>query len=184
MIATTTAALDGAKHRALRAALSRHATGVAVATTGAPDGRPVGMTINSFSSLSLDPPLILWCLQLDSASLGAFTTADHFAINLLAAGQERLARQFAARNPDRFAGLLWHRDPRGIPLLHGRLGAFICRRAEQIRGGDHLIIIGHLEEYEVTAGKAPLLFCDGRYHTLAGRSRGQHLFGEERRERP
>jgi flavin reductase (DIM6/NTAB) family NADH-FMN oxidoreductase RutF len=97
MIPTTAAALDGAKHRALRAAFSQYATGVAVATTGAPGGHPVGMTINSFSSVSLDPPLILWCLQLESASLGAFTTADHFAINLLAAGQERLARQFAAR---------------------------------------------------------------------------------------
>jgi flavin reductase (DIM6/NTAB) family NADH-FMN oxidoreductase RutF len=161
---------DGAAHRGLRTALSQYATGVAVVTTVASDGCPVGMTINSFSSLSATPPLVLWCIRLDSASLGTFTTADHFAVNVLAASQERLARRFAARNPDRFAGLRWHQDSRGMPLLHGGLGSFTCRRAELIRGGDHLIIVGHVEEYEVTARREPLVFYDGRYHThLSGR---------------
>jgi flavin reductase (DIM6/NTAB) family NADH-FMN oxidoreductase RutF len=114
--------------------------------------------------LSCDPPLVLWCLQLDSASLSAFTTAEYFAVNVLAADQELLARCFATRNIDRFASLRWCRDSRGMPLLPGTLGSFTCRRYDQIRGGDHLIIIGQLEEYEVTAGQAPLVFYGGRYH--------------------
>jgi flavin reductase (DIM6/NTAB) family NADH-FMN oxidoreductase RutF len=164
MALAMTVTRDDVAQRRLRAALGQYATGVAVVTTLAPDGGPVGLTVNSFSSLSADPPLVLWCLRRDSASLSAFTTADHFAVNVLAAHQEWLARCFAAQNIDRFACVNWHRDSRGMPLLHGRLGSFSCRQIEQIRGGDHLIIVGHLEEYEVTAGQAPLVFFDGRYH--------------------
>jgi flavin reductase (DIM6/NTAB) family NADH-FMN oxidoreductase RutF len=156
---------DDVAQRRLRTALGQYATGVAVVTTLAPDGRPVGMTINSFSSLSCDPPLVLWCLQIDSASLSAFTTADYFAVNVLAAHQERIARCFAARGTDRFAGLDWHSDACGMPLLPGRLGSFTCRRTEQIRGGDHLIIVGLLEEYEVTTGQAPLIFYGGQFRS-------------------
>ena len=149
---------------ALRTAFGHYATGVAVVTTVARDGYPAGITVNSFSSVSLDPPLILWCLRRGSASRDAFTTADHFAVNILAAGQEPVARRFAARTAGRFAGQWWCPGPRGMPLLHDTLGVFICRRARQIDGGDHLIIIGHLEEYEVTQGRSPLVFYGGRYH--------------------
>jgi len=164
MTLTTTATRDDLAQRRLRTALSHYPTGVAVATTIAADGGPVGMTINSFSSLSADPPLVLWCIQRDSASLPAFTTADYFAVNVLAAHQERLARCFAARDTDKFGCVSWHQDARGMPLLAGRLGSFTCRRTEEIRGGDHLIIVGHLEDYEVTTGRSPLVFFGGRYH--------------------
>src|SRR5262249_17708583 len=129
-------------------------------------------TINSFGSLSLDPPLVLWCLGRGSACLAAFTGAEHFAVNVLAAGQEQVARQFAARAttaappPDRFAGLEWHRDPRGLPRLDGAVAVFTCRRTAQIPGGDHVIIIGELLGYDI-AGWEPLIFHGGRYGSLA-----------------
>ncbi len=149
---------------ALRTAFGHYATGVAVVTAVARDGYPAGITINSFSSVSLDPPLVLWCLSRGSASRDAFTTADHFAVNILAAGQEHLARRFAGRAAGRFAGQWWCPGPRGMPVLHDRLGVFVCRRVRQIDGGDHQIIIGHVEEYEVTEGRPPLVFYGGRYH--------------------
>jgi flavin reductase (DIM6/NTAB) family NADH-FMN oxidoreductase RutF len=168
----------------LRTAFGQYATGVAVVTTVARDGYPAGITINSFSSVSLDPPLILWCLRRGSASRDAFTTADHFAVNILAAGQEYLARRFAARTAGRFAGQWWCSGPRGMPVLHDRLGVFICRRVRQIDGGDHLIIIGHLEEYEVTEGRSPLVFYGGRYHACwpSGGQPSQHQKGGSHEE--
>ena len=98
------------------------------------------------------------------ASRDAFTTADHFAVNILAAGQEHLARRFAARTAGRFAGQWWVLVHRGMPVLHDRLGVSYCRRVRQIDGGDHLIIIGHLEEYEATEGRSPLVFFGRRFH--------------------
>ncbi len=158
-------------HAALRAALGHYATGVAVVTTTGPDRRPAGMTINSFGSLSLDPPLILWCLRRRSTSLATFTSADHFAVNVLAADQEQVARRFAVQGQgqaqsqarDRFRGHGWHRGPRGLPVLDEGLGVFISRRLRHIHGGDHVIVIGLLEEYRVTPGKSPLVFYTGRY---------------------
>lgn len=154
---------DTSDRSALCAALGHYATGVAVVTTTAADGRPVGMTVNSFSSLSLDPPLILWCVRRNSSSRHAFTAADYFAVNVLAAGQEQIARRFAAPANDRFAGLAWQPGPAALPLLPGRLGTFICRRAEVFNGGDHLIITGQLAEYAVMTARMPLLFYRGRY---------------------
>jgi flavin reductase (DIM6/NTAB) family NADH-FMN oxidoreductase RutF len=151
-------------HKSLRAAFGQCATGVGVVTTITPAGSPAGMTINSHSSVSLDPPLILWCLRLDAARLSVFAGADHFAVNVLAAQQEALARRFAAPGTGQFAQLPWHAGPSGMPLLPGTLGSFVCRRADQVRGGDHLIIIGRLEHYEVTSGQTPLIFFNGRYH--------------------
>ena len=159
-------------HRALRAALGHYATGVAVVTAVGPDGHPAGMTINSFGSLSLDPPLILWCLDRRSASLATFTSADHFAVNVLAADQEQVARRFAARGQDRFCGLRWHRGPNGLPVLDDGLGVFICRRNRHIHGGDHVIVIGHLEKYQITQGQSPLVFYTGRYLNVRAATSG------------
>ena len=150
--------------RALRTALGQYPTGVAVVATRSAAG-PVGVTVNSFGSLSLDPPLVLWCLRRRSASLAAFTGAEHFAVNVLAAGQERVARQFA-EHADRFAGIDWHLDPGGLPRLDGAVAVFTCRRTAQLPGGDHVIIIGELLGYDI-AGWDPLVFHGGRYGSLA-----------------
>jgi flavin reductase (DIM6/NTAB) family NADH-FMN oxidoreductase RutF len=165
--------------RALRTALGEYPTGVAIATTRTPAG-PVGVTINSFGSLSLDPPLVLWCLRRGSARLADFTAAEHFAISVLAAGQEQVARRFAARTLPgtplgrrQFADGDWHADPRGLPVLAGAVTAFACRRAAQLPGGDHVIILGELLDFQITAGPgrqargAPLIFHGGRYSSLA-----------------
>jgi flavin reductase (DIM6/NTAB) family NADH-FMN oxidoreductase RutF len=161
--------VQASPERRLRAALGQYATGVAVVTTMTPGGAPVGMTINSFSALSLDPPLILWCLRRSATRAAAFAAAPHFAINVLAAGQRELASRFARHDGDdgqRFGGVAWRRGPGGAPLLAGTVGAFACRRERALDGGDHVILIGHLDDYTVTAGRAPLVFHDGRYHAL------------------
>jgi flavin reductase (DIM6/NTAB) family NADH-FMN oxidoreductase RutF len=180
MVRIATAPLGAAAQSDLRAAFAQYATGVAVVTTMTAEGHPVGITINSFSSLSLDPPLILWCLQLCSASLDAYTATDYFAVNVLASGQEPVARQFATRGTDRFAGAHWHRGPRHLPLLDDGLGVFVCRRARQLPGGDHLIMIGQLEEYEVSAGRQPLVFHGGQYRSLAATAAGDRTDQEGR----
>jgi flavin reductase (DIM6/NTAB) family NADH-FMN oxidoreductase RutF len=172
MARITATPLDTAAQSDLRAAFAQYATGVAVVTARTAEGHPVGITINSFSSLSLDPPLILWCLQLCAASLDAYTAADYFAVNVLASGQEPIARRFAARGTDRFAGAHWYPGPRYLPLLDGGLGVFVCRRVARLPGGDHLIMIGALEEYEVSAGRQPLVFHGGRYRSLAAAAAG------------
>jgi flavin reductase (DIM6/NTAB) family NADH-FMN oxidoreductase RutF len=171
-IAPRISELDAYAHSALRAALGHYATGVAVVTAVGADGHPAGMTINSFGSLSLDPPLILWCLHRRSASLATFTSTDHFAVNVLAAHQEQVARQFSARGQDRFRGLHWHNGALGLPVLDDGLGVFICRRLRHIHGGDHVIIIGHLEEYQVTQGQSPLVVYTGRYLNVRAATRG------------
>jgi flavin reductase (DIM6/NTAB) family NADH-FMN oxidoreductase RutF len=153
--------------RQLRTALGQYATGVAVVTALQPDGRPVGMTINSFSALSLDPPLILWCLRRTASSGAAFLTARHFAVNVLAAGQAHLARQFAVRWQSAFDEAPWRAGPHGLPLLLGTAGAFACRHARQADGGDHVIIVAYIEEFSVTAGRQPLIFHGGHYHELS-----------------
>jgi flavin reductase (DIM6/NTAB) family NADH-FMN oxidoreductase RutF len=161
----------------LRAALGQYPTGVAVITTVAADGALAGMTISSFTALSLDPPLILWCLRRRSSRAALFAAAPYFAVNVLAVGQAEVARRFARPNPNPspspgggpgggFAGLAWQPGPRGLPLLAGTAGAFSCRREPALDGGDHVILIGHVEDYRVTAGQPPLVRHAGRYTAL------------------
>ncbi|MFJ9522343.1 flavin reductase family protein [Kitasatospora sp. NPDC101801] len=147
--------------RPLRAVLGRYATGVAVVTTRY-RGRPAGLTVNSFTSVSLDPPLVLWCLQLSATSRVAFTGADHFAVHLLAADQRELAVRFAGPG-DRFAGLGDRAGRYGLPLLEGTVATLVCHRDRTVPAGDHLILIGRVLEHRATSG-APLLFVDGGFH--------------------
>lgn len=150
----------------LRAALGQYATGVAVVTAIMTDGRPVGMTINSFSSLSLDPPLILWCLRRNASRAAAFMSAKDFAINILASGQAHLARHFAAHDSRSFMSVHWLQGYHDLPLLHGIAAAFICHRVQVVDGGDHWILIGHIDKYNVAAERSPLIFHGGRYYAL------------------
>ena len=123
----------------------------------------MGITVNSFTSVSLDPPLILWCLAKDSPSCVEFTQASHFAVNVLASDQHFLSRKFAAQNEDRFADVECADGPESLPLLVGTTAHFICRRAREIDGGDHIIFVGEVQRYEWREGK-PLVFHAGRYH--------------------
>lgn len=150
-------------HRVLRDVLGRYPTGVAVVTTADPDGRPAGVTVNSFTAVSLDPPLVLWCLALSSSSLAAFTAAEYFAVQVLAASQRDLATRFAASRADRFHGLPVAVGPHGLPLLPDVAATLVCRRTRLLPAGDHMVLWGAVQS--CTSGSGPaLLFADSAFH--------------------
>jgi flavin reductase (DIM6/NTAB) family NADH-FMN oxidoreductase RutF len=153
---------SGLDRRELRNALGAFATGVTVVTASPDQGGRVGVTANSFTSLSLEPPLVLWCLARDSSNLPAFREAGHFAINVLAVGQHHLSRLFATSGVDKFAGVEVRPGAHGIPLLDGCLAHYVCRSVRQIDAGDHVIFIGEIEWYELLEGE-PLVFHSGSY---------------------
>ena len=148
--------------RDYRKALGQFATGVTVVTASAADGRKVGVTVNSFSSVSLDPPLILWSLARTAPSFNDFCTATHFAVNVLEAKQHHLSRQFSTPMPDKFVGVEHVEGKSKTPILNGVIAQFICRKVKQYDGGDHIILVGEVEEYEYAEGE-PLVFHSGRY---------------------
>jgi flavin reductase (DIM6/NTAB) family NADH-FMN oxidoreductase RutF len=151
----------------LRTALGQFATGVTVVTTRAADGSPVGLTVNSFTSVSLDPPLVLWCLGLNSASFDAFRLAERHLINVLAADQLEVAKRFATRGADRFAGVRWSPTDTGLPRLDGCIAWIECAIRSRYEEGDHLLLVGRIESFEVARGK-PLIYHDRRYVTDLG----------------
>jgi unspecific monooxygenase len=150
------------ERRALRAAFGEFATGVAIATARADDGRLAGVTINSFASVSLDPPLVVWCLATSASSLPVFAGAPHHAINVLASVQLPLAQRFAAHGVDRFAGVAWREGAHGAVLIDGALAYFVCRVRELRETGDHVLIVGDVADFCRYPGE-PLVFHGGRY---------------------
>ena len=157
------AAAEQFDRRGFRRALGQFATGVAIVSARGKDARPVGLTVNSFSSVSLDPPLVLWSLAKHSPSYPDFASATHFAINVLAADQHHLSRQFSTPVPDKFAGVDCEEGLAGCPLLKGATAHFVCRRVREFDGGDHVIFLGEVEDYKWREGE-PLIFHSGRYH--------------------
>ena len=149
----------------LRAALGRFATGVAIITCRGADGAAVGLTANSFTSLSLEPPLVLWSLRQASSSLAAFQAAEHFAINVLAEAQVELSRRFAAATTDKFADGVWADGHGGVPVLSGCAAVFECRTETRQVAGDHVLFIGRVLRLADLA-VAPLLFQGGHYRML------------------
>ncbi len=147
----------------LRKALGQFATGVTVVTTLAADGTPEGITVNSFTSVSLEPPLVLWCLALKAAIFDTFRVASQHLINVLAADQVEISNRFASRGANRFAGLKWTPTDTGLPRLDGCLAWFECGIRSRYEEGDHLILVGRVESFEVAPGKPPLIFHDSRY---------------------
>jgi len=157
-----TRALRTTPEQALRTALGRFTTGVTIVTARAPCGGHVGLTANSFSALSLDPPLVLWSLRLASAQLDAFAHASHFAVNVLTAAQRSLGDRFARPGEDRFAGLDWQPGRGGAPVLDNVLASFECRTARTLELGDHMLFIGEVEQFGFVDGD-PLIYGCGRY---------------------
>ena len=152
--------------RELRNALGMFATGVTVVTTVNADARPIGLTCNSFSSVSLKPPLVLWSLSLYSPRLQAFLRAPYFAINILAAEQEALSRRFSTPMADRFAELEWSAGEGGIPLIKGSAAQLECRNETRHYSGDHVVLIGQVLKFTYRDAE-PLVFVRGRYRELA-----------------
>ncbi len=149
----------------LRAALGRFATGVTIVSCRAADGSPVGLTANSFSALSLQPPLILWSLRSISANLEAFLAAPHFAVNVLAESQVELSRRFASQLPDKFAEGQWSAGRDGAPVLAGCAAVFECEQVSHQVAGDHMLFIGRVLAVS-EAPLTPLVFQSGHYRML------------------
>ncbi len=148
--------------RRLRDALGAFATGVTIVTTRDSQGRDVGLTANSFNSVSLDPPMVLWSLAKNAASLGVFMEAAHFAVHVLASDQEELSLRFAVRGAQKFSGLALERGVQGIALLSGCSARFQCRTAFRYEGGDHMIFVGTVETFD-HSDRLPLVYHGGGY---------------------
>lgn len=161
---TTPSAID---QRAFRDALGSFVTGVTIVTTCDAEGGDVGLTANSFNSVSLNPPLVLWSLALNSGALAAFREAPYWAVHVLARAQEPLSARFATKGIDKFAGLDLARGPQNIPLLRDCAARFVCRAAYEHEGGDHAIFVGEVVEFD--RGVAPpLAYHQGRYAGVVG----------------
>lgn len=176
---TAAAAIDPTE---LRKALGSFATGVTIITTRGDDGTPTGLTVNSFNSVSLNPPLVLWSLANNAMSLPVFKAAEHWAVHVLAADQDELSGRFARRGEDKFAGLETERGHGDVPLLPGCMARFQCRTVSRHQGGDHVIFIGEVLDFD-RAESAPLVFHGGRYAHATSRDptapkpREAHLAG-------
>jgi flavin reductase (DIM6/NTAB) family NADH-FMN oxidoreductase RutF len=150
--------------RQFRDALAQFATGVTIICARAGDGRYVGFTANSFNSVSLDPPLVLWSLARRSASLVAFEGADRYAVNVLGAAQTDLARRFSRPHADRFAGVPFRLGWADAPLIEGCVAWFECRHYARHRAGDHLVFVGEVATCERASGQG-LVFHHGHFGT-------------------
>jgi flavin reductase (DIM6/NTAB) family NADH-FMN oxidoreductase RutF len=148
-----------------RNSLAMFATGVTIVTARATSGKLAGLTANSFNSVSLSPPLVLWSLARAAASLAAFSTGSHYAINILAADQTNLARRFAAKGVDRFADVAFEQGIGGAPLLAGAAATFECFNRSRYFEGDHVIFVGEVERCAHRIGASPLLFHGGKFYT-------------------
>ncbi len=156
----------GIDPRALRDALGQFATGVTIITTRTAEDHPVGLTANSFASVSLDPPLVLWSAARSSMRHQHFAAAQCFGIHVLSEEQEALARHFTRDGLD-FTALDWTRTEAGLPVLNGVLARFECVTEATHEGGDHTIIIGRVTRFLRDPQARPLLFCGGRFARLA-----------------
>ena len=148
-----------------RDALAMFATGVTIVTARAADGALVGLTANSFNSVSLEPPLVLWSLARGAGSMAAFSTGSHYAINILAARQKALAERFARKDAERWAGVAYTEGVGGAPVLAGTAASFECFNRSRYDEGDHVIFVGEVERCAHRAGVSPLLFHGGRFYT-------------------
>lgn len=161
--------------RDFRNALGTYATGVTIITAAAPDGKPYGLTCNSFASVSLNPPLVLWSLVVYSSSLTIFQNASHFTVNVLGASQQALATKFAKSSDDKFTDVDWTPGLGNAPVLAESVANFQCRSVNRYYGGDHVIFLGAVEAYTYNTTE-PLLFARGAF--------GRFIADDERKKAP
>ena len=155
-------ALDG---REVRNVMGHFATGVTVITTKDKTGKPFGLTVNSFTSLSLNPPLVIVCVDKTVDCYPCFDESKVFAVNILSEDQEDLSRRFATKGIEKFEGIKWRMGNNGAPLLDGVMGIIECRVSHGYEGGDHTIFLGEILSATAT-GERPLLFFKGKYSRL------------------
>ena len=148
-----------------RAALAMFATGVTIVTARGTGGAPIGLTANSFNSVSIAPPLVLWSLSRQAGSMPGFAQGSHYAINILAADQLALAERFASKDLDRFEGVACSIGAGGAPLIDGAAATFECFNRSRYEEGDHVIFVGEVERCARREGAQPLIFHGGKYFT-------------------
>ncbi len=156
----------GSDPRTLRDAMGCFATGITIVTAIDPDGQPIGLTANSFTSLSLDPPLLLLCIANNAGSAPVLRSADHFGVNVLQISQQLASNRFAGKSEDRFAATAWAPGETGVPLLDGSLVSYECRRNAVHEGGDHFILVGEVRRAQFEPRRDPLLYFRGKYRRL------------------
>jgi flavin reductase (DIM6/NTAB) family NADH-FMN oxidoreductase RutF len=157
---------SGSDQRTLRDALGSFATGVTVVTCVDEDGRPFGLPVNSFTSVSLDPPLLLACIAKNARCAPAFREAPFFAVNVLQTGQQPASIRFSTRDEDRFGTTPWSTGETGAPLLMDSLAVFECERHALNDGGDHDMLLGRVVRASFDPTMDPLLYFRGRYRRL------------------
>jgi flavin reductase (DIM6/NTAB) family NADH-FMN oxidoreductase RutF len=148
-----------------RLALGMFATGVTIITGRDAAGHRIGLTANSFNSVSLTPPLVLWSLSRGAGSMPAFSRGSHYAINILAAEQKELAERFAGKKANRFDGVALREGAGGAPIIEGSAAVFECFNRSRYEEGDHIIFVGEVERCDRREGAQPLIFHGGRYYT-------------------
>lgn len=156
----------GSDARTLRDAMGCFATGVTIVTAVAPDGTPVGLTANSFTSVSLDPPLLLVCIANNAGTAPVLRDGDWFGVNVLQTTQQQTSNRFAGKGEDRYSATAWHLGEGGVPLLDGSLVSFECRRHAVHDGGDHFILVGDVVRARFEPRRDPLLYFRGKYRRL------------------
>ena len=149
--------------RQFRNALGSFTTGVTIVTTTDNNGTPFGLTVNSFASVSLDPPLILWSIGKDSNSFDVFNISSHFAIHVLYSDQQQLSALFASKNEHKFNGMNWSRGNNGSPILDEYISCFECTTEFRYPGGDHVILVGRVSHFDIKNDNNPLLYHKGEY---------------------
>jgi flavin reductase ActVB len=159
-------AMPGVTGEEFRRACGRFATGVTIASVLDSTGSPHGLTVSSFTSVSLSPPLILICLGLEVTVIDHFRAARFFGISVLSAEQQHLSERFARKGEDRFNGIPWERGETGVPLIPGALAAIECETRQRVTSGDHDIFVGEMTRARVTEGN-PLIHFASRYQRLA-----------------
>jgi len=152
--------------RALRDAFGRFATGVTVVTASGPRG-PIGITANSFASVSMDPPLLLWCPAKKSHRHDSFACSSHFALHVMGIDQDEITRGFARHHADAFEKGVWHASEAGVPLLEGCPARFECTVRDRIDAGDHTVIIAHITRVTTEPGAEPRVFLGGSWGEFA-----------------
>lgn len=157
-----TMALDA---RDIRNVMGHFATGVTVITTKDKTGKPFGLTVNSFTSLSLNPPLVIVCVDKTVDCYSCFEDSKVFAVNVLGEDQEEISQRFATKGIEKFEGVKWRMGEKGSPLLDGVIGAIECKVAQSYDGGDHTIFLGEIVK-ATAQGDRPLLFFKGKYQRL------------------
>jgi flavin reductase (DIM6/NTAB) family NADH-FMN oxidoreductase RutF len=149
-----------------RRALSQFASGVTVVTTRDAIGQPLGLTVSAFCSVSLEPPLVLVCVDKKASSYSGFLESRAFVVHILAEDQEELSRRFATKDPKKFEGMIYRRGIEGIPVLEGAVATLECRLVQAYEGGDHTIFVGQVEGASVREEALPLLYFRGAYRRL------------------